>query len=192
MLFWCWVAVVKLASLSFYLQNALKFPSCCLGTISECVCGGVPIFWLHISIVNVLCYLVVCVCPVCSWQKMGVSYAPMCPLQQQRVWSLTPPFNTLASPLHSLFGYVWVCGCLCMFVALSQTYCMFKLKLDCLHWALFAYRGSIHSSVQMWHHASLFLCLSMFMIHFVQTELFCDCKASSTDRFNISTENHDI
>lgn len=148
----------------------------CLGAMSACVkvCGGMPIFWSHISTVNLL-YGCLCVCAR-SWQRMGVSCAPTCPLQQQRVWSLTPSLNTLTSSLHSLCGYVWVCGCLCMFVALSQTYCMFELKLDCLHWVLFAYTGSIYSIVQMWHYA--FLCLSMFMTHFVHTEPFCDCKTS--------------
>ena len=79
---------------------------------------------------------------------------------------------------------VWVC--LSMFVASSQTYCMFELKLDCLHWALFAFTGSIYSTVQMWHHAAFFPSYLIFMIctHWASTVI---AEPAITYRFIIST-----
>lgn len=108
-------------------------------------------------------WLSVCVCAHVFMTEDGYELRSHVPFASSRESDLWPPsLNTLASPLHSLCGYVWVCGCLCMFVALSQTHCMFELKLDCLHWVLFAYTGSIYSVVQMWHYASLFLFVHVY------------------------------
>lgn len=116
-------------------------PTECLGTISACesvcvcVCGGGYTYSLIVRIYAYKCTVQsVCVSSVCAhmcwWQRMGVSCAPTCPLQQQSVWSLTPSLNTLTSPLC---GYVWVC-CLesnVLYVWVESR--LFALSVLCLH-----------------------------------------------------------
>lgn len=104
-MFWCQVAIVTAASLSLHLKHALKYPSWSVCGLLLLVCERVwlmPILLLYKSKCTMQFMLL-------AQHGYDMSCTPTCPLEQQRVWSLTPSLNNFTSHLHCLDGYVWVC-----------------------------------------------------------------------------------